>query len=681
MSKRKDFEYEGEFSKNESDSVKPQDNNLNSYNEHSDDIQPNVQPQTPNDHNDSSDNTIESQNNQDETPTNTDKGSQPVQNEIEDIDNNNNGDITPQSIQNENSPYTGDLDTDEESNLDEDNFNSDTSNQEDIDESDVGNENDENHQNEQDEQDKPKQDGENDSTNDRNSNVEQKDGDKKDHTLSDKLSDSDGGLGGIASKASGTLDAIQKAKKFKDIKDMSKKEAVSELYEITKGVVKDKVVAAIITFVAPYIMPIIAAALVIILLIVMIAGAVTSTMSPKSSDEKCTPLEENASSNIKLSKDAEKNAETIFKEVKSKVKGSTNKGVASLLGNIDKESAGTFSSKTIQSNNKYKESLAMDPSVGGYAFGFSQWDSGRRVNLIKFAEKQDKKWDDMDVQIDFLLNNDGSDSDLIKKLVKQDKDIKDTTEDIMNQWERAGDKDSLSDRQASASKYYAKFSGKGSDGSDDKGSNLEDATDAASDNSDAGENSECNTDSSSKTDGEIGASVKANGKSGKIIERWKSKKEIPSKYKKYISVPDFNEKEFLKDSMFAASSALRGQCTELTWGYMTAMWSGNQPTNGNGGDLHKSYKDAGAKVTSNPTVGYGFSSYPPYAGSGDSRTGHTGVVVGVMDDGKWILANYNLNLEAPDRVLTYALVDGNPKEGGTKFFSGVGKPKVKSKDK
>ncbi|MDU7040193.1 MAG: hypothetical protein E6346_12790, partial [Lactococcus lactis] len=77
--------------------------------------------------------------------------------------------------------------------------------------------------------------------------------------------------------------------------------------------------------------------------------------------------------------------------------------------------------------------------------------------------------------------------------------------------------------------------------------------------------------------------------------------------------------------------------------------------------------------------GYGFSSYPPYAGAGDASTGHTGVVAGVLPDGKWILANYNLNLEAPDRKLTYALVDGNKKKGGTKFFSGIGDPKFKSK--
>ena len=56
----------------------------------------------------------------------------------------------------------------------------------------------------------------------------------------------------------------------------------------------------------------------------------------------------------------------------------------------------------------------------------------------------------------------------------------------------------------------------------------------------------------------------------------------------------------------------------------------------------KVYKKAGAKMTENPTVGYGFSSDPPQAGAGDPTVGHTGVVVGVMPNGKWIMSNYNV---------------------------------------
>lgn len=488
----------------------------------------------------------------------------------------------------------------------------------------------------------------------------------------------DSKLGNLAGKASDTLDTLNKAKKFNDIKNMSKEQAAKELYEVGKTVVKQKVMTAVATTVGPYVLPVILGILALLLVILFIMGvAMNNSEKNKSLEEGCKVVKEN-SSDLKDSEDADKNAETIFKEVKSKVKGSTDKGVAALLGNIYVESAHTFSSKTIQGGNEYKSDIANDPTVGGYAFGFSQWDSERRVNLIKFGKKQGKKWDDMGVQIDFLLNHDSTDSDLIKKLVKQDKDVKQTTEDIMNKWERAGDTSSISERQSAASKYYSKFSGKSSD------SNIDDATDAASDNSDATENSGCASgDSSGKTSGKMGASVKANGKSGEIIKKWSSKDKIPEKYKKHIELPDFKESVLDSSGNPFASSGLKGQCTELTYGYMKQLYSGDPPTNGNGNAIYKAYKSAGAKVTDKPTVGYGFSANPPYAGAADSSVGHTGVVIGVMEDGKWIMANYNLNGEAngtQKRVETFALVDGNKKEDGIKFFSGIGKPKIKSKD-
>ena len=136
----------------------------------------------------------------------------------------------------------------------------------------------------------------------------------------------------------------------------------------------------------------------------------------------------------------------------------------------------------------------------------------------------------------------------------------------------------------------------------------------------------------------------------------------------------------------------RGQCTELTWGYMSQLWSGTQPTAGSGGGgyadgngqvIWKAYKENGAKITKNPTVGYGFSGGPPIQIGGTiPGVGHTGVVVGVLEDGKYIIANYNLRGEANrdhyTRSLTYALVDGQPKSGQQiTFFSGIGKPKIK----
>lgn len=477
----------------------------------------------------------------------------------------------------------------------------------------------------------------------------------------------------IKDKALNKIDPnLSKASKFKDLASMNKEDAKEELIEISKSLAKKKIAATLATYLLPIILPILGVLLAIIILLLTIITATNIMDNNKQKDEGCSVVDKSAT-NIKNSKDAEKNAKNIYQYAKKNVKGSTNKGIASWLGNINEESGGTFSSSTIQGGAKYKESLAKDPSAGGYAFGFAQLDSDRRVKLLEYADKKDKKWSDMDLQLDYILNHDGTDSDLIKKLIKKDSDISTTTADIMNDWERAGAKDSLPKRQAAAKKYYSKFSKM-----DDEDSNIEDSTSAASDNSDAGSNSGCNNDSNDKIDGELGSSVKANDKSGEIIKKWKSKDDIPKKYKKYVSIPDFKQ-SYLKGSPFASNTSLIGQCTELTWAYMSAMWKGEQPTNGNGGDLYNSYKSKGAKVTSNPTVGYGFSSFPPYAGAGDDAVGHTGVVAGVLPDGKWIMANYNLNLEAPERKLTYALVDGNKKKGGVKFFSGVGGAKIKSK--
>jgi len=686
LSKKKDFEYSGKL-----DEVKQTDDDLKNPNTPS--HHPSNQPPTSNDnsnhdkdreynndglnrdspnvrqHNDDLEhNNVSPQPYKENGNKNGHKGEiKPTDESLdqtnEDLDNsndensNNNSD---EDKENENTPQYNSDDNPDSGNKND--FENSTMNDEDL--SDAGNKTDD---------DDIKQQGNDDNS---SHNVKQQsDEDNSDDEPEQNADDSKTDDSSIKDKALNKIDPnLAKASKLKDLSKMNKEDAKEELVQATKSIAKKKLVATLTTYLLPIILPIIGGLLVILLFfLIMITSLNLIQNNEEQKDEGCSVVDKQ-SSNISDSKDAEKNAKSIFKYTKEHVKGSTSKGIAAWLGNIHEESGGTFSSSTIQGGAKYKEDLAKDPSAGGYALGFAQMDSERRVKLIKYAEKKDKKWSDMETQLEYILNHDGSDSDLIKKLVKKDSDISSTTEDIMNDWERAGAKDSLPKRQSAAKKYYSKFSKMDSDSD----SNIEDSTSSASDNSDAGANSGCNDDSKSKTDGEVGSSVKANDKSGEIIEKWKSKDDIPKKYKKHISIPDF-KKEYLKGSPFASNTSLIGQCTELTYAYMSAMWKGDQPTSGNGGDLYKSYESKGAKVTSNPTAGYGFSSYPPYAGAGDESVGHTGVVAGVLPDGKWIMANYNLNLEAPDRKLTYALVDGNKKKDGVKFFSGVGESKIKSK--
>ena len=474
-----------------------------------------------------------------------------------------------------------------------------------------------------------------------------------------------------AAKSAKTL-----ADSIKDAKGNSQQKVKNAAIEMgtstAKGFIKTTVLA--------YGWPVILAVAGILLLLFVLIGTYFIAQDTEEDKPKggCSAGDQKAATeSITSSKDVDKQAEKIYKYLMQHVDGSKPKAVAAHLGNMFIESARTFDPSTVQGNSKFNESQAKDPSVGGYALGVAQWDTGRRVNLLKYADKKGKKWDDLGLQLDFMLNGDGSDSSLVKKLLKDDGSVEDITSKFMNQWERAGAKDSISERQAAAKKYYAKFGDMDTGGKD---SNISDSADAGSDNSDA-----CGDDGGGKTDGKMGASVKPNGGSGKVLEVWDGKDKVPEKYKKMITLPDFSEKALdkLPGNMFKPNGQ-RGQCTEFTWGYMSQLWSGTQPTDGNGNAIYKAYKREGAKTTKNPTVGYGFSSDPPLVGASLPSVGHTGVVVGVLKDGKYLIANYNLRGEANKdhytRHLTYALVDGQPKSGNqATFFSGAGnKPKVKT---
>ncbi len=185
------------------------------------------------------------------------------------------------------------------------------------------------------------------------------------------------------------------------------------------------------------------------------------------------------------------------------------------------------------------------------------------------------------------------------------------------------------------------------------------------------------------TSGKLGASNKANGKSGKKIAGNWTYDEIPEKYKKHIELPKFQPK-YLKGSPFVASGN-DGQCTEFTWAMMNQLYKKDQPAfDGvtNGDSVYQIYERRGAKTTHNPTVGYGFSSSPPYALAAIPGIGHTGVVAGVMDDGKFIIAQMNVDPDpAPSRTVLYSVIDGVPKDAGNDliFFEGVGEPKKEYK--
>ncbi|HAC5788991.1 TPA_asm: CHAP domain-containing protein [Listeria monocytogenes] len=183
-----------------------------------------------------------------------------------------------------------------------------------------------------------------------------------------------------------------------------------------------------------------------------------------------------------------------------------------------------------------------------------------------------------------------------------------------------------------------------------------------------------------------GKSVKPNGGSGKILKGNWTYDEIPEKYKKHIKIPRFDTSYLDHPDNNFILTGNTGQCTELTWAYMRQLHGEGQPTDDgqvtNGQRVYQAYEKLGAKTTNNPTVGYGFSSTPPYALAAVPGVGHTGIVAGVMDDGKFIIAQYNVSPDpAPSRTVLYSVIDGVPKDAGNKliFFSGIKNSKKKSK--
>lgn len=175
-----------------------------------------------------------------------------------------------------------------------------------------------------------------------------------------------------------------------------------------------------------------------------------------------------------------------------------------------------------------------------------------------------------------------------------------------------------------------------------------------------------------------GKSVKPNGKSGKVIGGNWTWEQLPQKYKDAITLPRFKHSYVQKPHNRFVATGNTGQCTELTWGYMSQLWGKEQPQDDgqitNGQRVWYVYQKLGAKTTHNATVGYGFSSKPPYINAAIQGIGHTGVVVAVFEDGSFLICNWNVGpYWAPSRVDMFSLIDGVPYNAGDNivFFSGI----------
>lgn len=310
---------------------------------------------------------------------------------------------------------------------------------------------------------------------------------------------------------------------------------------------------------------------------------------------------------VTTSADKEAVAQSIHDNLK-KVSGVTEAGIAGYLGNMEVESG--FNPKSIESSATYDESKAMNQSLSGYAFGLNQWDSARRVALLTYAKSQNKQWSDPSLQLDFALNHDGTNSDLLKQGLKMT-DVNQATEFLRAKWERGG-QGTTTKRQAFARNWYAEFS--------NGTSNT--AIDTATDGTETTQNTDNTTNNSSGCATNI---TQGMGTSGAPV------KEIPSAYKNKI-----------KDTNFTTTSSTNtytfGQCTWYVYNRMQELGTPVENGLGNGADWGKNAKAKGYKTDSQPHVGWAVS-FSQGADGADATYGHVAVVEAISDDKKHFLVS------------------------------------------
>ena len=315
----------------------------------------------------------------------------------------------------------------------------------------------------------------------------------------------------------------------------------------------------------------------------------------------------NTTVTVTTSADKEAVAQSIHDNLK-KVAGVTEAGIAGYLGNMEVESG--FNPKSIESNATYDETKAMNQSLSGYAFGLNQWDSARRVALLTYAKSQNKQWSDASLQLDFALNHDGTNSDLLKQGLKMT-DVNQATEFLRAKWERGG-QGTTTKRQVFARNWYAKFSNGTSNTAVNTATNGTETTQ--------------NTDNTTNNASGCATNVtQGMGTSGAPV------KEIPSAYKNKI-----------KDTNFTATSSTNtyafGQCTWYVYNRMQELGTPVDNGLGNGADWGKNAKAKDYKTDSQPHVGWAVS-FSQGADRADATYGHVAVVEAISDDKKHFLVS------------------------------------------
>ncbi|GEO67303.1 phage tail tip lysozyme [Levilactobacillus spicheri] len=115
-------------------------------------------------------------------------------------------------------------------------------------------------------------------------------------------------------------------------------------------------------------------------------------------------------------------ARTLAKAIKSMYGAATNAGIAAVLGNWEFESG--------------LNPGAINP--GGGASGLGQWLGGRKTALINYSKRHGKNWKSAEAQLEFALKGDGSDSSVLKSVLRGNGSVASLASKFSTQWERGG---------------------------------------------------------------------------------------------------------------------------------------------------------------------------------------------------------------------------------------------------
>lgn len=115
-------------------------------------------------------------------------------------------------------------------------------------------------------------------------------------------------------------------------------------------------------------------------------------------------------------------ARTLAKAIKSMYGAATNAGIAAVLGNWEFESG--------------LNPGAINP--GGGASGLGQWLGGRKTALINYSKRHGKNWKSAEAQLEFALKGDGSDSSVLKSVLRGGGSVASLASKFSTQWERGG---------------------------------------------------------------------------------------------------------------------------------------------------------------------------------------------------------------------------------------------------